>query len=608
MTGLVLAIAATALWAQDSGSNSAPWLNAQGSQSPALEKPIWAQAAAAALPAAAPWMQPGGGMNGAVASTKPATIPLEDSWTWERLRGDLDLVARARTGLEAEIRDLRSRRGRLLMKDPKTGAILPDHQAEATSIWVRVLDRLISLDSVVIRYGRFEEVQDAEKRTAAFLAAFSAYASWSRLAHEWSRAADDPELSRLFDARHPELGTKAGFYSLIKRAASAPERRETLAEALAYSKTGPIASTLLKIGAGGAIAFNNVRLDTKGLKPRAGTAVPVPSFEAATRPGNVAGAFTAAELEASRPKPKPVEELNFAAPVWTQASFASISPFSQPWTSVIGSTAAVEPPPESTLHRIVRMLVEPATGTIPVALIVPEQLASLNDRLEPGDILLWRRERHLDEPGLGGWWSGAGLYVGTPEERETQTKGTDLDGRINTAAPDAYWKGLQPDGGYPRRVVLAAPGGVRFASLERGAAADSLVALRARRPAAARREAALRAFTAVGRPYDGAYDAADPSSLYSAELVLWAYARTPLILEPRGADEVGPPSPNDVARTYDSQFGTSKVSLDVVRFLDGKEGERRALKRDPEDFRLSWKRPRWRFEDKAQAKAENPGD
>ncbi|MBI4349443.1 MAG: hypothetical protein HY553_21590 [Elusimicrobia bacterium] len=620
MTLWVLLLAAP-LAAQE-GASASPWLTAPDAQGkPAVEaRPAWAQAAAAALPGAAPWLQ-SGGAGAAAGKAAPPRIELETDWSWTRVRDDLELVGRLRSGLEAELELLRARRARILVKDEKTQALLPDNEAEAVSIWTRAVDRLVALDSIVLRYRRFDEVQDAERRNAAFTTAFAAYAALARHARDWTAAAADPSLGAALDVGLPSIGLRAGTLSSLSELGSSPERREAIAQALAYS---PKAAGLLRLGNAAAFAVAGIKADTRRVRPAPtrGGAVPVPVFSPWAWPVWSAGVWGADDQKATEPKqdhPPGSVRARLAASLpagglgaagWSGALAASVSPFSSPWTSVFGATLPVEGvvAPESTFHRIIRLLVEPSTGTRPAALVSLEQLGSLADLLEPGDILLWRRDLRIDEPGLGGWWTGAGLYVGTPEERERLTKSKDLDGRINTAAPDAYWSSLKPDGGFAKRVVVAAPGGVRLAALERAAAADSVAVLRALLPRESRLEAALRAFTAVGRPHDGAYDVGDPRALYSAELVLWAYAGTPLALEPRGSREAGPPAPNDFARTFDGQYGTSRVAFELIRFVDGREAERRARRRDADDFRLSWKRPRWRFDEKARAQAQRPGE
>lgn len=597
--------------AQETPASAAPWMTGAGAQEPSPASPTpWAGAAAAQAPSAAPWIT--GGASLGAESTGTAKTELEAGWSWARLARDLEQVGRVRAGLEEELRELRRARGRLLVKDPRTGEMLLDHQAVVLAGWRRVADRLLALDSIVIRYGGFEEVVDAELRAGAFLAAYAAFSAQTRFARDWLFAAGDPAMAKIQDAALPDLGLRAGSFSSLREAVLA-NRDDALSDARAYSTSRgeaagsefrmPGARGLLKAGRSAALALAGLKADAKGGKAKRGAparsaAVPVPRFDPWLRPVTAAGVWTGEGLEpraAGEEKPAPID--------WTSPTLASVSPFTQSWSTFLSTSAAAPVEEESTLHRLVRLLVERSTAARPVALLTPEQLKVFGERLQPGDILLMRREGHLEEPGLGGWWTGAGLYVGTPEERERITGSRDLDGEINSAAPDAYWLSLEREEGNARRAVIASPAGIQVRSLELGASGDSLAALRPRLPLAARARAAYRAFLAVGRPYDGAYAIGDDSALYSVELVLWAYAETPIKLEPRELARAGPPAPDDLVRTFDSEFGTARASLDVVRFLDGREQDLRAVPHEPEQLRLTWKRPRWRFE---TAPAEEP--
>ena len=50
-------------------------------------------------------------------------------------------------------------------------------------------------------------------------------------------------------------------------------------------------------------------------------------------------------------------------------------------------------------------------------LVTRTQQASVSKTLEPGDILMVKREWHLSNAGIPGFWTHVALYVGTPESR-----------------------------------------------------------------------------------------------------------------------------------------------------------------------------------------------
>jgi hypothetical protein len=48
-----------------------------------------------------------------------------------------------------------------------------------------------------------------------------------------------------------------------------------------------------------------------------------------------------------------------------------------------------------------------------------------------------------------------------------------------------------------------------------------------------------------------------------------------------------------MVRQFDRQLGTLEQQLDFVVFLDGHERSGTAVERPEEEFRSSWRRPKW---------------
>jgi LmbE family N-acetylglucosaminyl deacetylase len=246
------------------------------------------------------------------------------------------------------------------------------------------------------------------------------------------------------------------------------------------------------------------------------------------------------------------------------------------------------------------------------ALISTAQIAALPARLQPGDVLLERREWYLSNLGLPGFWTHAALYVGTPEERraffddpdvralalaEGQADG-DLEALLARRSPEAVTASRAADAaGHPPRVLEALSEGVSFTSLEHSAAADSLAVLRPRLDRRARAVALLRAFHYAGRPYDFDFDFRTDSSLVCSELVYKAYEPGPGMpgvrydLEEIVGRRIA--SPNGMARQFDAEAVAGKAQVDLVLFLDGSEPAGRADEAGEAAFRSSWKRAKW---------------
>jgi hypothetical protein len=242
-------------------------------------------------------------------------------------------------------------------------------------------------------------------------------------------------------------------------------------------------------------------------------------------------------------------------------------------------------------------------------LITQEQIAQL--QVQPGDILLERREWYLSNVGLPGFWPHAALYIGTAKERAAFfndpevkewiiSKGEasgDLEKLFQKNYPDAYNEMGKPEHDHPHRVIEAVSEGVVFSALEHTAEADSFAVLRPRLPKKAKAEALYRAFHYAGRPYDFNFDFDTDDALVCTELVSKAY-------EPNGVSKglrfpveimlgrkVTPA--NLMAKQFDEQFGKPEQQTDLICFLDGNEKAKRAANASVTEFRKSWRRPKW---------------
>jgi hypothetical protein len=244
------------------------------------------------------------------------------------------------------------------------------------------------------------------------------------------------------------------------------------------------------------------------------------------------------------------------------------------------------------------------------SLITPKQIEELQLRVEPGDILLQRREWYLTNAGIPGFWTHAALYVGTPEERTHLFEG-DLDvlawaravgqgsfeAALRARHPEAYARSEELEAGHPTRVLEAIAEGVTFTSLEHSAAADSIAVLR---PRLSKRELAIalgRAFGYAGRPYDYEFDFATDAALVCSELVYKSYQPgagmhgLQLPLEQVAGHLMM--TPNEIARRYTHTREETTRDLDFIWMLDGNERSGNATPASADTFSESWERPKW---------------
>jgi len=239
-------------------------------------------------------------------------------------------------------------------------------------------------------------------------------------------------------------------------------------------------------------------------------------------------------------------------------------------------------------------------------LISDEQLEDFTERLEPGDIIVERRNWYLSNLGLPGFWPHAALYVGTPEELreafdsdpEIQEHYGALTEHLAENFPEA-WASLDSADhqGHPHRILEAVSEGVVAASVEHSCGADYVAAVRPRLDKVQIARGIVRAFGYFGRPYDFDFDFATDDAVVCSELVMKAYepeADGPGLRVPpvEVVGRVAVP-PTEIVRTFAEEQGREDAQLDFVYFLDGRERGGTAMIRDAAALAASADRPKW---------------
>jgi 1-acyl-sn-glycerol-3-phosphate acyltransferase len=223
-------------------------------------------------------------------------------------------------------------------------------------------------------------------------------------------------------------------------------------------------------------------------------------------------------------------------------------------------------------------------------LIDKQQLAKLADMLQPGDILLERRNWYLSNAFLPGYWPHGAVYVGTTED--LRRLGLDENEYVRK-----HWDefAAKDHAGHEHVIIEAVSEGVIFSSLEHSiGGADSVAVLRPNVSDEEKNEAIARAFSFAGRPYDFEFDFETTDKLVCTEVVFRAYGGNagpidfPLV---RIMGRETMPAINLVEK-FNEEYGSDDAQFEFIAFIDGDEQtETSRFLTDVEAFRETANRP-----------------
>ncbi len=243
--------------------------------------------------------------------------------------------------------------------------------------------------------------------------------------------------------------------------------------------------------------------------------------------------------------------------------------------------------------------------------LIDESLwAPMDEQLEPGDILLSRKNWYLSNVGLPGFWPHAILYLGDHDKFAAyfddpevlawvageSGEAIDLPTYLSRRYPADWLRFITQEDGQPLRVIEAISEGVTFSLLDH-VVGDYVVGLRPKLSKTAKAQAIVAAFGYLGRPYDFDFDFATDHALVCTELVWRAYrsAAGKPGLELPLVEMAGRPTlpANDIAKLYVDEWASPDAQLEFVYFIDAIERERRAVVSSEAEFRGTPERTKW---------------
>jgi len=476
----------------------------------------------------------------------------------EKIENDLKNLTIYRKGLKRVLSYVHKRSDLFPKKKIKKSRFLSGTQREEVrSIWKSYLDYLIALDSLGMQYSKFYKLKTSKVRRGAFLVSHGAFLAQYRYSLDLlDRMENDPALDKVLNEEIPEIGLPKGTYRSFKfRFLNVARAGEFAASKAVYHAYGR---------AYGDDYFPEIRLNIKEDSSRI--------------------------LKAGRGRGTVLTYKN-GLQIIRKSGMTAWFPVQQGASELMGDIKVWRK------HR---------------SLINQKQIKEIIPQLEPGDIMLQRREWYLTNVGLPGFWTHAALYVGTAQERQQFFKEKNVEQWVKQRGessgefeklfkkkyPKAFSMANQPthDGNLPR-IIEAVGEGVLLTSIEYSALADSIAVLRPRLSKKAKAKALLGAFKYYNYPYDFNFDFLTDSSVVCTELVYKAY-------EPRKGFkglhfDLGKlmgryvlPA-NDIAKKFDLEADTEKQDLDFVLFLDGFERKKIAIHSTATEFQKSWGRPKW---------------
>jgi len=245
-------------------------------------------------------------------------------------------------------------------------------------------------------------------------------------------------------------------------------------------------------------------------------------------------------------------------------------------------------------------------------LITKKYRLQMQQKLQPGDILLSRKNWYLSNVGLPGFWPHAILYLSSPEKFEDYFNDTQVLEYINKIAGRDMTLAQYMDKEFPTQwltyqlgndnedycVIEGLSPGVIFNTMKK-TCGDYMAALRPRLSKKAKAQAIIQAFSHHRKPYDYNFDFATDHALVCTELVWRSYRpadgkegiKIPLV-EIAGRKTL---PANEIAKLFADEDTNGRRQLDFVYFLDASENSQEVFFADRKDFIKSYQRAKWSF-------------
>jgi len=229
--------------------------------------------------------------------------------------------------------------------------------------------------------------------------------------------------------------------------------------------------------------------------------------------------------------------------------------------------------------------------TIP--LITNQEIQELKKTLEPGDVLIQRRNWYLSNAGLPGFWKHTAIYISNLDElnkyfNETIktsniTQGKSVSEYIQENLPELYEE--LKDNNY--RTIEAESEGIISFTLEKSLACDYLGVIRPKVSKEEKLRAIIYSAKQFGKPYDFNFDFLTDNSIVCSELYYKAYPQINHNLREVSGRLVL--SSNHIVEDFANKSPIQN-KLEFITFIDSDETKRISFLSNVSSFAESYKR------------------
>lgn len=230
------------------------------------------------------------------------------------------------------------------------------------------------------------------------------------------------------------------------------------------------------------------------------------------------------------------------------------------------------------------------------AFITLEQIKEMEKYLEPGDIILQRRNWAVSNIGIPGFWVHSVLYTGSLSEMENYFANDfpyhhykNVEDYLEKNFPDILDLHKNYDDNDDEfKIIEVKEPGVIIRSLEQAFQADYMAVLRPKLERKDKMLAIFRAFENYSKPYDFDFDFETRDAFVCSELIYDAYQSN--------SEKQGLSMPSsllygrkvmstlDIAKKYRDEKDNNDAELEFIYFLDGNEEDQIATRKYEDDF------------------------